>query len=205
LMDEDIDEATRREFLETMRGQVVRLQRLAEDLLDLTRLDAGRMHLERRPVDLAELAEDLFEEFRAVAVSTGHPLELDARPAAALGDEERIIRVGRALVENALKHTAPGTAVRIRSGNAELAIEDEGPGISAEYHDQIFARFYRVDGAQASGSGLGLAIAKELAEAMGGTITLSTGSGVTIFTLRLPPSTPTDQLPFSRETAVATG
>jgi signal transduction histidine kinase len=205
LMDEDIDEATRREFLETMRGQVVRLQRLAEDLLDLTRLDAGRMHLERRPVDLAELAEELFEEFRAVAVSTGHPLELDASPAAALGDEERIIRVGRALVENALKHTAPGTPVRIRSGKAELAIEDDGPGIPTEYHDQVFARFYRVDGAQASGSGLGLAIAKELAEAMGGTLTLATGNGVTIFTLHLPPATPTGELPFSRETAVATG
>src|SRR5262249_6576220 len=166
----EIDESPRREFLETMRGQVVRLQRLAEDLLDLTRLDAGRMHLERRSVDLAELAEDLFEEFRGVAVSTDHPLQLDAGVASALRDEERIIRVGRALVENALKHTPPGTPVRIRSSQAALTIEDEGPGIPAEYHDQIFARFYRVDGAQASGSGLGLAIARELAEAMSGTL-----------------------------------
>jgi signal transduction histidine kinase len=203
LVDEDIDEATRREFLETMREQVDRLQRLAEDLLDLTRLDAGRMHLERRPVDLAELAEDLYEEFRAVAVATDHPLALEAGEGRALGDEERILRVGRALVENALKHTPPGTPVRIRSSDAALAVEDEGPGIPAEYRDQVFARFYRVDGARASGSGLGLAIARELAEAMGGTLTLATGGGESTFTLRLPPA-PVEELPFSRETAAAT-
>ena len=71
LTDEDLDEATRAEFLETMREQVDRLQRLAEDLLDLTRLDAGRMHIERQRVDLREVAEDLHDEFRAVAVATG--------------------------------------------------------------------------------------------------------------------------------------
>src|SRR5436309_8166199 len=84
LTDEELDDSTRREFLETMREQVDRLQRLAEDLLDLTRLDAGRMHIERRPVDLAELARDLCDEFPAVALATDHPLDAEPAPARAL-------------------------------------------------------------------------------------------------------------------------
>ena len=188
MTDEELDESTRREFLETMREQVDRLQRLAEDLLDLTRLDAGRMHIERRPIDLGELARDLCDEFRAIAMATGHELDLDAGEAQALGDEERVVRIGRALLENALKHTPPGTRVSVRSIGNALVVADDGPGIPVEYAAQVFERFYRVDGARASGSGLGLAIARELAEAMGGTLELDSAVGRTIFTLRLPPA-----------------
>jgi len=198
LTDEDLDEPTRREFLETMREQVDRLQRLAEDLLDLTRLDAGRMHIERRPVDLAELAQDLCDEFRAVAVATDHPLELDVDEARGLGDEQRVLRIGRALVENALKHTPPGTRVLVRARGASLIVEDDGPGIPPEHAGHVFDRFYRVDGAHASGGGLGLAIARELAEAMGGTLELRSRGGRTTLTLGLPTATPEA---FSREIA----
>ena len=191
LTDEELDDATRREFLETMREQVDRLGRLAEDLLDLTRLDAGRLHIERRRVDLGELAEDLAAEFRAVAQASGHPLETYADQAEALGDDERIFRVGRSLLENAIKHTPSGTSVRVRSAKtafrtASLIVEDDGPGIPAEHARHVFERFYRVDGARASGSGLGLAIAHELAEAMGGTLELTSTAERTTFTLRLP-------------------
>jgi signal transduction histidine kinase len=186
LTDEDLDESTRSEFLVTMREQVDRLQRLAEDLLDLTRLDAGRMHIDRRPLDLRELAQDLSDEFRAIAVATGHELDLDAGEAHALGDEERVLRIGRALLENALKHTPPGTHVSVRSDGSSLIVEDDGPGIPAEYVGQVFERFYRVDGARASGSGLGLAIARELAEVMGGSLELELSAGRTVFELRLP-------------------
>jgi signal transduction histidine kinase len=187
LTDEDLDESTRAEFLETMREQVERLQRLAEDLLDLTRLDAGRMHIERQRVDLRELAEDLHDEFRAVAVATGHPLELETDgDASALGDEGRVLRIGRALVENALVHTPAGTRVVVGAAGNSLTVRDEGPGIPREQVGNIFDRFYRVDGAKASGSGLGLAIAKELAEAMGGTLEARSAPGDTSFTLQLP-------------------
>jgi signal transduction histidine kinase len=203
LTDEDVDEATRAEFLETMRQQVDRLARLAEDLLDLTRLDAGRLHFERHAVDLAELARDLVDEFRAVAQATGHPLEAEAEPAEAFGDEERVRRIGRALIENALKHTPSGTPIRVRSAptafkTASLVIEDEGGGIADEHARHVFDRFYRADGAHASGSGLGLAIAHELAEAMGGTLELHSHPGHTTFTLRLPASAAEDD-PVSRE------
>ena len=194
LTDEDLDEATRAEFLETMREQVDRLQRLAEDLLDLTRLDAGRMHIERRRVDLREVAEDLYAEFRAVAVATSHPLELETDgAAAALGDEGRVLRIGRALIENALVHTPAGTRVVVRAAGSSLAVSDEGPGVPREQVGNIFDRFYRVDGAKASGSGLGLAIAKELAEAMGGRLEAQSVRGNTSFTLELPAVAPDGQ------------
>jgi signal transduction histidine kinase len=202
LTDEDLDEATRREFLETMGEQVTRLQRLAEDLLDLTRLDAGRMHIERTIVDLAEVAQDLAEEFRAVAAATVHPLEVDALEARALGDDGRILRIGRALVENALKHTPPGTRIRVRSSETTLSVEDDGPGIDPDHAGHVFDRFYRVDGARASGSGLGLAIARELAEAMDGTLELVTRDGWTTFVLRLP-AAPEEPEAFPRENVAA--
>jgi signal transduction histidine kinase len=183
LTDEELDEPTRREFLETMREQVDRLQHLAEDLLDLTRIDAGRLQLERHPVDLREVAGTLAEEFRAVALAGSHVLTVEGAEAPALGDEQRILRIGRALVENALKHTPPGTPVRIRAAPGELIVEDDGPGIAGEHAAHVFDRFYRADGGLASGSGLGLAIARELAEAMGGTLALEPPAR---FVLRLP-------------------
>ena len=200
LTDEELDDATRREFLETMREQVDRLQRLAEDLLDLTRLDAGRMHIERRPIDLRELAQDLYDEFRAIALATGHELELDADEAQALGDEGRVLRIGRALLENACKHTPSGTRVFVRSTGSSLAVIDEGAGIPSDHAGHVFDRFYRVGGTHASGSGLGLAIARELAEAMGGSLELESSDSRTAFTLRLPPTTPAEVFP--RESAI---
>jgi len=188
---EELDEPTRREFLGTMREQVDRLTKLATELLDLSRLDAGRLHVEREPLDLAELAEVVTEEFAAVALAGGHHLEVVGQSErAALGDDGRVLQIGRILVENALRHTPRATPVTVRVGSygdrVFLAVEDEGPGIRPEHAEQVFERFYRVEGARASGSGLGLAIARELAELMGGTLRLTTRSGRTILSLELP-------------------
>jgi signal transduction histidine kinase len=191
MADEDLDPRTRAEFMATMREQVERLTKLATELLDLSRLDAGRLRVEREPVDLAALADTLVEEFRAVARSTGHPLAVDeGTEATALGDEERALQIGRILVENALLHTPAGTPVTLqteqRKGSALLTVEDEGPGIPTEHASQVFERFYRLDGSKASGSGLGLAIASELAKLMGGSIELRSLPGKTLFGLELP-------------------
>jgi signal transduction histidine kinase len=193
LHDEDLDEPTRREFLATMTEQIERLTKLATDLLDLSRLDAGRMRLDLEPVDLAELAETLTEEFGAVARGGSHPLELSVEgEAVALADPERTLQIGRVLVENALKHTPRGTPIRIVvRAPAELEVEDSGPGIPADHVEDVFDRFTRLDGALASGSGLGLAIARELAELMGGSIQLASDDGTTRFTVRLPVSAKT--------------
>jgi two-component system, OmpR family, sensor kinase len=194
MADEDLDSKTQAEFTATMREQVDRLTKLATDLLDLSRLDAGRLRVEREPIDLAGLAQTLAEEFRAVARSSGHDLAVDGvREATALGDEERVLQIGRILVENALVHTPGGTTVRLqtarRNGSALLTVEDEGPGIPAEHAAQVFERFYRIEGSVASGSGLGLAIARELAELMGGAVELHLIPGRTIFALVLPTTT----------------
>jgi signal transduction histidine kinase len=205
LTDEDVDEPTRLEFLAEMRIQVERLTKLATDLLDLSRLDAGRLRVELAPVDLAEIAGSLVNEFGGVGRETEHRLvaETDG-DAVALADDERVRQIGRILLENAIVHTPPGTEVRIAVGHtpsaADLRVEDSGPGIPAEDQGRVFERFYRAAGVAAAGSGLGLAIAGELASVMGGEIELESRPGRTVFTLRLPKAqVPTD----GREPALA--
>ncbi|HEY7603362.1 MAG TPA: HAMP domain-containing sensor histidine kinase [Gaiellaceae bacterium] len=190
LRDEELDEATRREFLGTMSEQVDRLAKLATELLDLSRADAGRLQVERRPVDLPEVAGAVVDEFAALSAASGRSLELDGSENAwVIGDEQRALQIGRALVENALVHTPEGTHVRVRVHEGLLEVEDDGPGIPREDADLVFQRFYRGGGPRASGSGLGLAIARELAQAMGGTLRLDSAPGRTVFALELPAAT----------------
>jgi signal transduction histidine kinase len=190
LDDEELDEPTRREFLESMRDQVDRLTKLASDLLDLSRLDAGRLHVEREPVDLSDLSEDIVKEFGPGAKMSEHDLEHEGEGTIALADELRVLQIGRILVENAIRHTPPGTLVRVRTlvrdGDAVLEVEDAGDGIPLERQEQLFDRFFRLDGTRASGSGLGLAIARQLAELMDGSVTVESAPGRTVFSLRLP-------------------
>jgi signal transduction histidine kinase len=190
LDDEELDEETRRDFILQMREQLDRLTKLATDLLDLSRLDAGRMRVEREQLDLGSLAGLVTGEFRAQAERERHGLEVEAAgDASALGDEQRVLQVARILVDNALRHTPPGTSVRVRAeragGTAALAVEDDGPGVPEESRRQVFERFYRLEGSVAAGSGLGLAIARELAELMGGRIELTSEPGRTVFSLVL--------------------
>jgi signal transduction histidine kinase len=191
LTDEDVDAATRTEFLEEMRLQVERLTKLATDLLDLSRLDAGRLRIELAPVDLAEIAGSLVGEFGGVGRGSEHALAAEGGiDAVALADEERVRQIGRILLENAIVHTPPGTEVRVAVGGdpstVALRIEDDGPGIAPEDQEQVFERFFRSAGTVKPGSGLGLAIARELAGVMGGEIELESRPGRTAFTLRLP-------------------
>jgi signal transduction histidine kinase len=191
MADEDLDEETRAGFLVTTREQVERLTKLAADLLDLSRIDAGRLRVEQEEVVLADAARALVDELTPLAEATGHRLVLEADPDAwAIADEERVLQIGRALAGNALSHTPSGTEIRVATtrhdGRARLSVSDDGPGIPHEHLERVFDRFYRVEGPHASGSGLGLAIARELAERMGGTVELASVPGRTTFTLALP-------------------
>jgi signal transduction histidine kinase len=209
LADEDLDEDTRQTFLETMQGQVERLASLSTDLLDLSRVDAGQLDVQREPVDLAEVARDLGRDLERMAVSSGHVLEVRAGDDVwALADVDRVLQIGRALVANALIHTPAGTrvslAARRRGSRVELVVEDDGPGIPVDQREAVFERFYRIEGGRASGSGLGLAIARELARLMDGSVRLEASEGLTAFVLELPaelapPEVPSRRDAFSRE------
>ncbi len=201
--DDEIDDATRIAFLVTMREQVERLTKLATDLLDLSRMDVGRIRIEREDVDVSEIARILAEEMYVLAEHTGHQLELDvADDVWARADEERVLQIGRALAGNAVLHTPVGTRIVVRvryaAGKPTLVVEDDGPGIPPAHVERIFDRFYRIEGGQASGSGLGLAIAHELAGRMDGGVLVVSRPGLTVFTLELQPAA---VIPAERATA----
>ena len=192
LQDEDLDEATREEFLGAIAEQVARLQKLATDLLDLSRLDAGSLDLVPEQVDLADLARSVAREFVPALDAHGSDLSLDLEPGRVevVCDPDRVAQIMRILLDNALRHTPPGTDVAISAardnGRACVSVTDSGPGLAESTQLHAFERFFTADGA--SGSGLGLAIAKELAQRMDGEIVLDSRPGRTVFTLELPTS-----------------
>ena len=191
LEDENLDSESRAELLSAMHGQVERLQKLAVDLLDLSRLDAGSFELERDRVDLAELAHMVAGEF-APAVRRGDAdiqLRMSEGGVEVTCDRERVAQIMRILLDNAIRHTPDGTHVTIsasrRNGSAKVTVADSGPGLDDGSAAQVFDRFFTGD-AQNGGAGLGLAIAKELAQRMHGEIRLNARPGRTAFTLELP-------------------
>jgi signal transduction histidine kinase len=190
LEDEDIDEATRREFLAETRAQIDRLARLATDLLDLSRLDAGQLDVTAETFDLSETAQIASDEFRPAAEASGHELRLALEGRVeAIADPQRTLQVARILIQNAIRHTPAGTPVTVSAvraeGGAVLSVRDQGPGIPPEALPHLFERFYRAEGGRASGSGLGLAIASELARRMDGELGVEAGTRGTAFVLRL--------------------
>lgn len=161
----------------TMLRQAERLSRLVNQLLDLSRLEAGGIALHRRSFGVAELLRAVAGE---AAVNTpGVPVEVVAEEGlVAHGDPERVHQVVGNLVENAARFSPPGAAVQVRAsseddGSIRIEVADEGPGISPEDAERVFNRFYRADAARASsgdGAGLGLAIARWIVDLHGGRI-----------------------------------
>jgi two-component system OmpR family sensor kinase len=190
LEDEELDEETRAAFLHQLRQQVDRLGKLATDLLDLSRLEAGSLELRPEPTDVGELAKTVAAEFTpALAAHESHlELRLSGGRVQAVCDPERVAQIMRILLDNALNHTPAGTDVVVsasrRDGNVRLAVTDFGTGIRRGELERVFEAFYTSDDAQ--GSGLGLAIAHELAERMAGELSAESNPGRTTFTLELP-------------------
>jgi two-component system, OmpR family, sensor kinase len=190
LEDEDLDEDTRRRFLDQVRRQVERLRKLSVDLLDLSKLEAGSLELRPEQVDLGELTRSVSGEFEpSLAQHDSHlELRLPARSVEALCDPVRVAQIMRILIDNALTHTPAGTRIVVTAGrddgHVRLAVRDDGGGIERRAMQRIFEPFFTADDAQ--GSGLGLAIASELAERMAGHLSAESAPGETIFTLELP-------------------
>jgi signal transduction histidine kinase len=190
LEDEELDEATRRQFLGQVRGQVARLGKLATDLLDLSKLEAGSLDLRPEPTDLGLLARAVTAEFTpALAAHDSHlELRLGGERLQAVCDPERVAQIMRILIDNAITHNPPGTDIAVSAdrfdGSMRLAVRDGGVGIKRGTLDRIFEPFFTSDDAQ--GSGLGLAIARELAERMNGKLGVDSVPGRTTFSLDLP-------------------
>jgi signal transduction histidine kinase len=168
-----------------------RLQRLVQDLLDLARLDQRAFTIRQEPVDLADVARTVEELLRPRAAEFGVGLSVQTSVAGSVfADRDRAIQVVANLVENALRVTPANGAVTIRTGDATIAVQDTGPGLTPDDQVHAFDRFflYRRYGADRPvGSGLGLAIVKELTAAMNGSVAIASepGAGAT-FTIRLP-------------------
>jgi two-component system, OmpR family, sensor kinase len=191
LADEDLDEETRRQFLEQIRGQVERMRNLSVELLDLSRLEAGALELRPEPTDVGQLAREVAAEFTPAAVRHRSDVTLDLRPEPIEleCDPERVAQVLRILLDNALRHTPAGTGVRVSAarsnGQVRLQVSDEGLGIKRHNMPHIFEPFF-TSNEEAQGAGLGLAIASELAERMHGRLSVRSAPGRTTFSLDLP-------------------
>ncbi len=181
------------DLLYVARQDTERLQQIVDDLLDLSRIQSGRIELHQRPVDAATIARDAAQAFRAPADAKGIELRLELLPSLGMviADPERIDLAFANLVGNAVKYTPAGGRIAISAERHEdvvrYSITDSGPGVPPELRQAIFEKFFRRPGATTPGAGLGLFIAKEIVEAHSGRIGVEgqPGAGST-FWIELP-------------------
>ena len=195
LVETDPPEDLRRQFLESIRINTLRLQRLVDDLLDLSRIESGGWSTQSERFTVREAVVEAWDIVRSGVEDRKVAFELTGGEALVLADRQALIQVLRNLLENAVRHTEEGGHVRVAasskvSGSVVVDVTDDGEGIPTRALPRIFERFYRADSSRArdfGGTGLGLAIVKHLVGAMGGEIEAKSelGEGTTItFTLR---------------------
>jgi two-component system sensor histidine kinase BaeS len=179
------------ETLRSLHDEVLRLTGLVGDLETLAAADAAALRLEKRPVDLAEIAGAAVALARGAAADAEVTLDATLEAAPAQADPERLRQIVVNLLSNALRHTPAGGRIEVRTratdGGVTLEVLDTGPGIAPEDLPHVFERFYRGAGAEGtSGSGIGLAVAAELVAAHGGSIDArNREGGGAEFTVRL--------------------
>ncbi|MDX1645535.1 MAG: ATP-binding protein [Longimicrobiales bacterium] len=195
LTEADPPDHLRKQFLESIRLNTLRLQRLVDDLLDLSRLESGGWAAAEEPVVLSEAVAEGWDLVECPAGSE-RTFTVEGE-ALVLGDRAGLVQIFRNLLENAVRHTSPSGTIRVTirtdegEGTAHVGVSDDGEGIPLKSLPRIFERFYRADSSRArdvGGTGLGLAIVKHLVGAMGGEIDADStlGVGTTIrFTLPL--------------------
>jgi signal transduction histidine kinase len=182
------------ELLHAAREDCESLQAMVDDLLDLSRIETGRVEMRKRPTSVTALVKATLEGHRTLSEERGvqlavAPLPLDEE---VFVDPERVALVLSNLVSNALWHTSAGGQITLRAqptnGWVRFEVTDTGAGIPEEYQPHLFEKFFRVPGTPTSGAGLGLSIAKEIVEGHGGAIGVESeeGQGSTFwFTLPL--------------------
>jgi signal transduction histidine kinase len=183
-------------FAQTILNNARRMQRLVDELLDLSRIESGGWRPERRVIELEPAVREAWAPFAERAATAGVRFEVAVAPDAhaVAADPEALHQVFTNLFDNALRHTPAGGRIRVRADlvhdSVRFAVEDNGSGIAGEHLPRIFERFYRVDAGRArdqGGTGLGLAIVKHLVEAHGGRVEAESALGKgTIIRLTLP-------------------
>lgn len=171
------------DLLYAAREDCERLQSMVDDILDLSRIKAGRIQMHRRSTPAASLVEQAIEAHRAAAEQK--KLRLSASrfltDAEVSVDPERVALVFSNLINNAIRHTPSGGEIAVRAlpknGRVRFEVADTGEGIPREYQRYVFEKFFRVPGANSSGAGLGLTIAKEIVQAHGGEIGVESQPG----------------------------
>ncbi len=184
LHDDDLSPDQRRRFAETIVVNATRMQRIVDDLLDLSRIESGGWVPEPASVDLSGLVRDVFTTVERPAREKGIGLVAHVEPTRRVhADPTALRQILCNLVENAVRYTTSG-AVTVSAedgrGGTWIHVRDTGVGISAEHLSRIFERFYRVDPSRSrneGGTGLGLAIVKHLVEAHGGRVTAESAPG----------------------------
>jgi len=172
----------RREPVAEIISETDRMNKLVGDLLLLSRLDAGAFPMEREPIELAPLVEEIARSFGRVAAERKVAVRPGPIPGRVYGSENRLRQVFLIVLDNALRHAPEGSTIEIGGSAAGkkilLTVHDHGEGIPSEDLPHVFERFYRgrSEGAE-GGSGLGLAIARELVEAMRGKIQIESDAG----------------------------
>jgi signal transduction histidine kinase len=179
-------EPQQKEFLSVVKRNTDRLSNLINDILDIQRIEAGRMPLQCRPVQLADVVTQVAETFRVAAEQKGLDLTVEAdRMMTPLisADPDRLTQIASNLVSNAVKYTKEGW-VHVKVGvdhmSVQLTVEDSGVGIPPAEQKRIFEQFFRGENKyarEAGGTGLGLSIVKILVEEHGGHIKVESEPG----------------------------
>jgi len=179
-------EEERRTFLGYIASESGRLTEIVDQLLNVARLDAGDLQVERGRIDVGSVVSEVVETAEESSVMNGHRFQVDLpdEPLAAEADPDKVRQVFNILLENALRYSPQGGTVTVgarrTADRVEVRVADEGMGIPTAERERIFRKFYRAESAArdgAAGTGLGLFIAKELVTAMGGRIWVDSTEG----------------------------
>ena len=193
LAEDDLNNATRKEFAGMIVTNTKRMQRIVDDLLDLSRIESGGWIPKPEIVDLAESVQEILATLKPSLIENGPTIRtyIPASAAKVFADRTAVRQVVSNLVENAIRHTPEGVVTIFSEKDPKgvwLGVRDTGEGIAEEHLSRIFERFYRVDSGRSreqGGTGLGLAIVKHMAEAHGGRVraTSRVGEGTSIAVL----------------------
>ena len=194
MRDETLSDAEVREYATDINMDALRLSRMITEMLDLDRIESGRMTLHLSQVDMLDLVTAAVERARASTSNHTISVRCEQRPPRFSGDSDRLSQVLTNILSNAIKYSPKGGDITVSLGSnatgLSIAIQDQGLGIPADFLGRVFDRYERYESSAADriiGTGLGLPIAHQIVEMHGGSITVASPEGHgTVFTIHLP-------------------